>query len=117
MLNKRHCIRFKINPIEKLLIGAGGETRLVVYTPTGLPLLTVGHGHHHSSSPNFSCLLGRNNTLAGTETERLPTICSGCLVLHTDGDRNKNPANRTMSQEGKIRPNVKINSICESQFR
>ena len=65
-----------------------GETSLVVYTPTGLPLLTVRH--HHSSSPNFSRLLGRKNTLAGTDTEHHPVTWSGCLVLHTDGNRNKN---------------------------
>ena len=51
-------------------------------------LLSVGH--HHGAIPHFSRLLGRKNTLAGTDTEQLSTTLSGCLVLHTDRNRNKN---------------------------
>ena len=51
-------------------------------------LLSVGH--HHGAIPYFSPFLGRKNTLAGSDKEHLPVTWSGCLVLHTDGDRNKN---------------------------
>ena len=78
---------------------------MVVYTPTGLPLLTVGH--HHRSSPNFSRLLGRKNTL---DTEHLPVTWSGCLVLHTDGDHNKNLLTEKCLKKVKLILSVNLSS-------
>ena len=37
--------------------------------------------------------------MAGTDTERFFTACSGCLVLSTDGNRCDKTATGTMSQE------------------
>ena len=86
--------------------GGGGETKLVVYTPT--MLVTVGH--HHSSSPYFSRLLGRKNTLAGTDTEHHPVTWSGCLVLHTDGDHNKNLLTEQCLKKVKLILSVNLSS-------